>query len=31
MRKSVSLYTRVKVKYFKLIMKGFKILEEKEQ
>ena len=26
MRKSVSLYTRVKVKYFKLIMKGFKIL-----
>ena len=31
MRKSVSMYARIKVKYFKLIFKGIKILEEKEK
>jgi hypothetical protein len=30
-RKSVSLYARIKVKYLRLILKGFKILEEKER
>jgi hypothetical protein len=30
-RKSVSLYARMKVKYLKLILKGFKIIEEKER
>ncbi len=31
MRKSVSMFARVKVKYIKLILKGIKIIEEKEK
>lgn len=31
MRKSVSLYARIKAKYIKLILKGFKMIEEKER
>lgn len=31
MRKNVSMYTRMKAKHFKLILKGWKILEEKNR
>jgi hypothetical protein len=31
MRKNVSLYARIKVKYIKMILKGVKMIEEKEK
>lgn len=31
MRKNVSLYARIKIKYIKMILKGVKIIEEKEK
>jgi hypothetical protein len=31
MRKNVSLYARIKVKYIKMILKGVKMIEEREK